>query len=299
MSVEKWIMYMRNPKTLFRALGAKGYLNFIPDSIYLSILYKLSTGKTLNLNNPKGFNEKLQWLKLNDRKPNYTKMVDKYEVRSIISEKIGEEYLFPLLGVWDSPEAISWEKLPNKFVLKCTHGSGTNIICQDKSKLNITEASEQLNKWLRVNWYWFGREWPYKNVKPRIIAEKFMIDDECGELRDYKIYTFMGKARIAFIATERSSGNMKADYFDKDFNHLNIRWGHPNADVCPQKPYNYERMFEIAEILAAGTRELRVDFFEVNKRLYVGELTFFDGSGLEFIEPPEWEGKLGSWIDLS
>lgn len=283
---------------IFRALGAKGYLNFIPDSVYLKILFRLSIGEKLNLKDPKTYNEKLQWMKINDRKPIYTKMVDKYEARSIIAEKIGEEYLIPLLGVWDSPDMIPWEELPNQFVLKCTHGSGTNIICQDKEKLDIATVNTQLKKWLKTNWYWFGREWPYKNVKPRIIAERFMIDDKLKELRDYKVYTFMGEAKIAFIASQRHTGRMKADYFDRNFNHLVFYWGHENAEVCPEKPKNYERMFEIAEILAEGIRELRVDFFEVNGKLYVGEMTFFDASGLEAIQPKDWDYKLGSWIDI-
>src|SRR5699024_8025398 len=184
---------LRNPKKIIRILGYKGMLNWIPDKTYLKLLYKLETGEMLNLDNTKSFNEKLQWLKLYDRKLNYSIFVDKHKVREFISKEIGEKYLIPIHGVYESTEDIPWNSLPNALVLKCTHGSRSNIICKDKAYLDINESKIKLQKWMNNNWFWFGREWPYKNLKPKLICEKFIGDDQLNRISlDFKFYCFNG-----------------------------------------------------------------------------------------------------------
>ena len=250
-----------------------------------------------NLKNPVTYNEKLQWLKLHDRKPIYTQMVDKYAVKAFVSARIGEEYIIPTLGVWDRFDDIDFDALPKQFVLKCTHDSGGLAICKDKAAFDIQAARKKLERSMSYDYFWHGREWPYKNVKHRIIAEKYMEDCETQELRDYKIYTFEGKAMFCMINQNRGI-DTRADYFDRQFNRLKLQWGYKPADVAPQKPRNFEKMFELAEMLCKGTHELRVDFYEVDGQVFFGELTFFDGSGFDAIEPHEWDVKLGSWLKI-
>ena len=273
----------------------------MPDEEYLKKCFKSCMGEDLHLDNPKTFNEKLQWLKLYDRKPEYTMMVDKYKVRDYIKETIGEEYLIPLLGVWDKAEDIDFDALPNQFVLKCNHNSGLGMyICKDKSKLTenqIKAIRKNLTKGLQQDYYLTGREWPYKNVPRKIIAEKYM-EDETGQLRDYKFYCFNGEPKIIMINSDREIGKTKADYFDMDFNWIDLKWGYEHALVKPSKPINFKKMKELAVVLSKNIPELRVDFYEVNNKIYFGELTFFDGSGFDKIEPKEWDKKIGDWIKL-
>lgn len=248
-------------------------------------------------NNPQTFNEKLQWLKLYDRNPVYTVMVDKIEAKRFVADKIGEEYIIPTLAVYDSAENIDINKLPDQFVLKCNHDSKSVCVCKDKKCFDIEKAKKFLGPRLKANGYWYGREWPYKNVVPRIFAEKYMEDAKVRELRDYKIYTFNGKAKFCMINTDRGT-DTRADYFDESYNWLDFTWGYSHADVKPEKPANYEKMFELAEKLANGTATLRVDFYEVNGQIYFGELTFFDASGFDKIIPESYDLKFGSWIKL-
>lgn len=269
----------------------------MPDRLYLSLMYYKHFHAFPDFQNPQTFNEKLQWLKLYDRRPEYTIMVDKYAVKMYVANKIGEEYIIPTLGVWDSFDEIDFDKLPDQFVLKCTHDSHSVIICKDRSKFDIDTARTRINSGLKRNFFYYGREWPYKNVLPRIIAEKYMEDAKVRELRDYKIYTFNGKAKFCMINTDRGT-NTRADYFDESYNWLDFTWGYPHADVKPEKPANYEKMFELAEKLAKGTATLRVDFYEVNGQVYFGELTFFDASGFDKIIPESYDLKFGSWIKL-
>lgn len=273
---------------------------FFPDAVYLKVLYRLKMGKSLNLENPQTFNEKLQWLKLYNRKPEYTEMVDKYTAKEYVAKIIGEEYIIPTLGVWNSVEDIDWEKLPNQFVLKCTHDSGGLVICKDKSKLDKNSAIQKLKKSLRNRYFYQGREWPYKNVKPRIIAEKYMEDEIWHELRDYKFFCFDGEMKLLFIATERQSENeeTKFDFFDSEFQHLDIQNGHPNASQPPAKPKTFDKMKFLAEQLSQNIPILRVDFYEVNGHVFFGELTFCHWGGMVPFEPEEWDYKLGSWIKL-
>lgn len=277
-----------------------GYLDFLSDRVFLKIRYWGSMKKFLNLDTPETFNEKIQWLKLNDRNPLYTKLVDKFEVKDYVANKIGAEYIISTLGVWNDFDEIDFSKLPNQFVLKCTHDSGGLVICTDKNKLDVEAARQKINKSLKYNYYLLGREWPYKDVKPRIIAEVYMEDSETKELRDYKFFCFNGKVKALFVASDRQVENeeTKFDFFDEHYNHLPFTNGHPNALKYPEKPVCFDKMKSLAEILSKGFPHVRVDFYEVNGKIYFGELTFSHWSGFAPFEPEEWDYTFGSWIDL-
>lgn len=272
---------------------------FVPDKAYLKIVYYLRLRKKLNLDNPQTFNEKLQWLKLYDRKPVYSIMVDKYEAKKYVSDMIGEEYIIPTLGVWDRFEDINFDELPESFVLKCTHDSGGLVIVNEKKDFDIKKAKKKINRSLKRNFYWKGREWPYKDVKPRIIAEKYMQDSIKGSLDDYKFFAFDGVVRALFIATERDKEEeTKFDFYDSEFKHLPFTNGHPNAEKEPEKPSTFAEMKSLAEKLSKGVPHLRVDFYEVDGKVYFGELTFSHWSGLMPFKPEEWDRTFGDWIVL-
>lgn len=276
----------------------KKLTRLLPDKTYISLKYFSHFKKFPNLKNPQTFNEKLQWLKLHDRNPEYIKMVDKYEVREYIKEKIGEEYLIPLLGVWDSFDEIDFDELPQQFVLKCTHNSGGLVICKDKGKLDIKEAKEKINASLKNNYYWEGREWPYKAVTPRIIAEKYMVDESGIELKDYKIFCFNGKPEYVEVDFNRHIEH-KLNPYDFDWNPLNFCDSSKNdysADI--KKPEKLEQMREIAKKLSAGIDYIRVDFYSINSKIYIGELTLYPGSGFIEFEPAEVDLKYGQLLKL-
>lgn len=298
--IKKANKYISNQEYRLRVNSKLGLYNNMDDKKFIEKMFKATMDYPLNLENPKSFNEKLQWLKLYDRNPLYTKLVDKYKVREYISEKIGEDYLIPLLGVWDDPEEIDFDSLPNKFVLKCNHNSGLGMcICTDKSKIDIKKVKNELKRGLAQNYYLNGREWPYKNVSRKIICEKYMTDETGKNLRDYKFYCFDGKPKIVGIYQDRNSDKeTTGDFFDMNFEWVDLRFGMPNALNKPQKPQKFQEMIKIAEILSEGMPEVRVDLYISNNKIYFGELTFFDGGGFDKIEPLEWDYKLGSWIKL-
>lgn len=288
-----------NKEICFSYLSKLGLFDKMPDERYLKLKYKNVFGRDLDLENPKTFNEKLQWLKLYNRKPEYTMMVDKYKVREYIAQTLREEYLIPLLGVWDDPDEIDFDALPDQFVLKCNHNSGLGMcICKDKSKLDIPKVKAELRKGLKQDYYLTGREWPYKDVPRKIVAEKYM-EDASGELRDYKFYCFNGVMKFVMINSDRNTPKpTRADYFDRNFNWLDFTWGYSHAEVQPQKPEQFEKMVAIAEKLAAGLPHIRIDLYECNGQIYFGELTFFDGGGFDKIEPVEWDYKIGDMLKL-
>ena len=226
-----------------------------------------------------------------------SELVDKYEVRKFIEERIGSEHLIPCLGVWNHFDEIDFNKLPNQFVLKCTHDSGGLIICKDKSTLDLKQARKKIEHCLKRNYFLNHREWPYKDVKPRIIAEEYTVDESGYELKDYKIFCFNGEPKAMFIATDRGT-DTKFDFFDTEFHHLPFTNGHPNADKEIKKPENFDEMLRIAGILSKGMPEVRVDLYNVNGKILFGEMTFFHWSGLMPFEPEEWDYKFGSWIEL-
>lgn len=272
----------------------------LSDKKFLQLKFRLFMGYPLDLEHPKTFNEKLQWLKLYDRKPEYARMVDKVDAKAYVANIIGEDHIIPTLGVYDNPEDIDFDSLPDQFVLKTTHDSGGVYICRDRDKLNRSEIIKKLRKRLKRNVFWYNREWPYKNIKPRIIAEQYMEDSKTHQLRDYKFFCFDGVMKALFIASERQEKGeeTKFDFFDADFRHLDIRNGHPNADEPPAKPETFEDMKKMAELLSENIPHLRVDFYEVNGKVYFGELTFSHWSGMVPFEPKKWDEIFGEWIKL-
>lgn len=283
----------------FHFLADLGLFKTLPDDEYLARLFRAIMGRPINLENPQTFNEKLQWLKLYDRKPEYTMMVDKYRVREYIAKTIGEEYLIPLLGVWEDPEDIDFGALPNQFVLKCNHNSGLGMcICKDKTKLDIEKVKRELRKGLAQDYYLTGREWCYKNVVRCVIAEDF-IQDRHGKLDDYKLMCFNGKVRCSFVCSDRfSPKGLHVTFFDRDWNVMPFERHYPSVKEGFAKPLQYEKMVELAEKLSQGIPFVRVDFYEVDGKIYFGELTFYPGSGFEEFTPEEWDYKLGEWIEL-
>lgn len=289
--------YIKHPKDFLIVLLIRS-ASIWPDKLYLQMLFRLRMGKKLNLKDPQTFNEKLQWLKLNDRNPEYTIMVDKIEAKKWVAKRIGENHIIPTLGVWDKAEDIDFNMLPNQFVLKTNHDSGGVVICNDKSKLDIKSVKTKLNKSLKTNYYISKREWPYKNVERKIFAEKFMVDESGYELKDYKLFCFNGEVKCLFIATDRDNKKeeTKFDFYDADFNHLPFTNGHPNATRIINKPKGFEQMKELACILSKGIPHLRVDFYDINGNIFFGELTFSHWSGMVPFTPEEWDFKLGEWI---
>lgn len=273
-------------------------LNWMPDKPYLQIFYYAEFGKFIDFKNPKTFNEKLNWLKLYYRRPDLITLVDKYEVKKYIADKIGEQYVIPTLGEWDKFEDINFNELPNQFVLKCTHDSGGLVVCKDKSKLNLKEVKAKIEKSLTNNYYLWTREWPYKGVKPRIIAEKYMEDQETGELRDYKFFCFNGEPKLMFVASERGLKNTKFDFYDMQFHHMNIVQHYPNSEYSIEKPEHFEKMVMLAEKLSAGFPHVRVDFYEANGQVYFGEMTFYHFGAIVPFETEEWDKKIGDWLVL-
>lgn len=270
------------------------------DKLYLSIQFKAYLGKWIDWEKPQTFNEKLQWLKLYNRKSEYTEMVDKFAVKQYVSNLIGDEYIIPTLGVYESFDEIVFENLPNQFVLKCTHDSGGLVICKDKASFDIIKARKKIEKSLKNNFYNKSKEWPYKNVLPRIIAEKYMEDESGYELKDYKFFCFDGIPKALFIAADRGVEikETKFNFYDMDFNLLPFTNGHPNSVVPIAKPQSFELMKELAAKLSKGIPQVRIDFYDIYGKVYFGEITFFHWSGLVPFRPEEWDYKFGKWINL-
>ena len=272
----------------------------IPDKIYLKWIYYLETGKHLNLEDPLRYNEKLIWLKIFYRDPLWTKLVDKYAVKELVSERVGEQYVALIYGKWDNAEDIEWDSLPNQFVLKTNHDSGNNgvFICRDKAKVDKAKWIKRINQSLSKDTSKAGREWPYKNVKRCVFAEQYL-EDATGELRDYKFFCFGGEVKYLFIATERQSGGeVKFDYFDADFNHLDLVQKHPMSGKKIEKPKMFEQMKELAAKLSKGLPEVRVDLYEVDGKIYFGEYTFFHHDAIVPFHPDKWDFIWGEQIVL-
>lgn len=290
---------MKTPRKMIKPLGDMNFFNWLDDKHYLKLLYFAETGRRLNLKNPSSFNEKLQWMKLYNRKSDYSIYVDKYKVRKYISEIIGEEYLIPMIGVYNSVDEIPWAELPSQFVLKCTHGSGCNVICKDKAELDISEVKRKLNNWMNKSWYWFGREWPYKNIRPCIICEKYMVDESSTELKDYKFMCFNGEPKIIQVMSGRSGGDYYLNHFDVDWNKVDIK--RKNLKERPgiiNKPDSLNEMIEISKKLSRNMPFSRIDLYNTNKGILFGEITFFPVSGFMNFEDEAVDELLGSWITL-
>lgn len=297
--MNKMIKYIKNPSNIIIYLMNKNFFNWMSDEQYLKIKYRLIMKKKLDLEKPQTYNEKLQWLKLNDRKNGYTKMVDKYEAKKYVASVIGEQYIIPTLGVWEKFKDINFEILPKQFVLKPTHTSGDVFICKDKNNIDYKKLKKKVNKWLKRKYYFLHREWPYKNVKPRIIAETYIENKEEIGLKDYKFMCFNGKVKCSFVCTNRNSKQgLSVDFFDLNWEKMPFTRHYPNSGEHIDKPINYNQMLQLAEKLAKNIPFVRVDFYEVNRKIYFGELTFYPGAGFEEFSPEKYDRVLGEWLDL-
>ena len=298
--MKKPIFYIKNPlrtlAAIFMRIGA-----WLPDKQYLQILYLLRIGKVLHLNNPKTYNEKMQWLKLYNRKPEYTMMADKFAVKDYVSKIIGEEYIIKTFGVWERPEDIDWDMLPQQFVLKTTHGSGADgvIICKDKKTFNRIAAVRRLRKAMKKDVYRKFREWPYKNVRKRIIAEQFITGDEGKDLADYKLFCFDGVPRIVLICDNRfTKTGLTLDCYTIEWEHLDMQWaGYDNFGVQP-RPEKLDEMLSLARKLSKGHAHIRCDFYVTGEHIYFGELTFFTTGGFTKILPKHYDELWGDYISL-
>lgn len=270
----------------------------VSDEFYLKHFFKAHQGYDLDLQNPVSYNEKIQWLKLYDRKEIYTTLSDKYQVRQYVEEKIGAQYLIPLLGVWDSAEDVKIEELPDRFVLKCNHDSGSVAICKDKNTFCAKKQLKKLSKALKRNYYWKSREYNYYHIIRKIIAEEYIADTGTDELTDYKLFCFDGKVYFTQIDTGRFTNHIR-NFYDKDWNFIDVSYG------CKNDPHNimpvpefYGEMKRLAEILSEGMPHVRVDFYYSNGHIYFGELTFHHGGGVMKIDPKEYDYKWGKLINI-
>lgn len=292
---------MINPKIRFCYLSRLGLLKWMGDEKYIKKEYYFNTNKELDLSCPRTFNEKLQWLKLYDRKDIYTTMVDKAEVKKYVANIIGEEYIIPTIGIYDRFDEIDFNKLPSQFVIKCTHDSGGIVICKNKATLDIVATRKKINKFLKRKYYYVHREWPYKNVKPRIIVEKYMEDGDSKTMRDYKFFCFNGKPKIMYLSEGlENHKTAKMSFYDMDMKATDCsRSDYTPLDYIPEKPKNFEKMKEFSGILSRDIPHLRVDWYEINGKLYFGELTFTTCAGYVPFGDYGWDRKLGDLIDLN
>lgn len=286
---------LNNPRILLVHLFQKAPFKFvISDKAFVKLFYHTYIGKKLDLLNPKGFNEKLQWLKLYDRKDEYSDLTDKLKVRDYVADKIGKEHLVPLLGVWDSAEQITIDKLPEKFVLKCNHDSASVVICTDKKTFNIKKAKKKLSKALRTDYYYIGREYNYHNIERKIIAEQYLSNESDGGLTDYKFFCFDGEPKFIQIDTGRFSDHIR-NFYTMEWEYIDVSYGKPNSpNAIIPKPEGFSEMVEYAKVLSKGFTHVRVDFYYTNNQVYFGELTFHHGGGAMVIKPERYDELWGS-----
>ena len=298
------LLKVRDRKKIGKAIAlnisSSNFFHLLSDKTYIELLYRCYFGKRLDLNNPLTFNEKQQWIKLYDRKDVYTKMVDKHLAKLYAAEKIGKEYVIKPYGVWSNFQDIDFDKLPNQFVIKCTHDSGSIVICKNKAELDVKKAKEKIERGLTTNPFYYGREWPYKNVVPKIIIEELLVDKKTGDLKDYKFFCFNGNVRCFKIDFGRFV-NHRANYYDRNCKLLPFGEDEcpPDESVCLDFPKEINDMIYLAEKLAEGTKFLRVDFYNVDGKIYFGEMTFFPASGFGTFTDAKWDRILGNWINLN
>lgn len=296
---KKIFKIVKNPNLVVVYFGSRGHFRWIPDETYVSILHKARMNEKLNLDKPSSYNEKLQWLKLYDRRPCYKNMTDKYQVRKFIASKIGANYLIPLLGMWEKFEDIDFSMLPESFVLKCTHDSGSTVICKNGEGINYKKLRKHFSKKLKFDYYYGSREWNYHDIHPRIIAEKYMVDESGSELKDYKIFTFGGKARLIQVDYGRFTNHMR-NFYTTEWQYLNVTCKVPTDPMHKiSKPRKLDEMIRLAEILSEGIPHVRVDFYIINDNIYFGELTFHHSGGQETFLPKSFENEMGSWISTT
>ena len=274
-------------------------LNILPDLLFIKLRYLRKTRKRLNLKNPVLYDEKLQWHKLYNRQPHYPGLVDKYEVRNYVIKTIGEKYLIPNYGVWNSFDEIPFDELPEQFVLKCTHDCGSVRIIKDKNSADMKKKRKFFRRRLAYNWYWHGREWVYKDIKPRIIAEKFMVDESGDDLKDYKIFCFNGEPKVIAVYFNRRTKEKGRNCYTPQWEYLPFSSKFKtNPNFIIEKPSCLEEMLELARKLSADKIQVRVDLYVINEKIYFGELTFHNASGFSRFDPPEWNKTFGDWMVL-
>ena len=282
----------------FRIYLIEKLTRFYSDRRYLEKMFPLQVGYPLYLDDPQSFNEKIQWLKLYDRKDIYTKMVDKSEAKKYVASIIGEEYINPTIYLYDSIEDVDFGKLPNQFVLKCTHDSGGIVICEDKAIFDEAAALKKLDFFLHRNYFGYNREWPYKNVKPRILAERYLVDESGWQLKDYKVFCFNGEPKFIEVDYDRYVEH-KLNVYDLDWNYIDFYMtSHNDPNVMIEKPKKLELMLELYRKISKDIKFLRVDFYSIGDKLYFGELTFHPGSGFIDFYPKEYDWKLGKMLNL-
>ncbi len=292
--------YIRHPKDILIGLLHRATC-LLPDALYLRLMFRLKMGYRLDLKNPRTFNEKLQWLKLHDRNPDYTRLVDKIAVKEYVAGVLGEEVIIPTLGVWEHFDDIDFDTLPEQFVLKTNHSGGSTgvAICSDRASFDFATARRMLEASLRRNTYTTTKEWPYKGVRPRILAEKYM-GDTSAELVEYKFWCFDGRVADVFICEGRfSAEGVFFNHYDRDWKRLYFSQDGPCNDVVRPRPKLFDRMLEYAERLAAGYPHVRIDLYSDEAGVYFGEITFFDSSGYGRFDPPAWDLRYGELIDLT
>lgn len=279
-------------------LVAKGIFDFLEDEPYLKLVYWAELDKKLNLVSPNTFNEKLNWKKINDRKKNYTTMADKFEVKKYVSDRVGEQYLIPVYGIWNTFDEIDFAALPNEFVLKTTHDSGGVVICTNKAEFDLNQARKIINQHLKRNYFKWRREWPYKDIQPRIIAEKFVKDDNFENLPVYKFFCFHGVPKIVQSIQNDKQSNETIDYFDMEWNLLDLKQNFPNSKEPLEKPRKLEEMVELAATLSKDMDFIRVDLYIINEEIKFSEFTFYSDAGINAFTPESWDDTLGSWLSL-
>lgn len=304
-NMKKIINYILHPSQIkkrhfIRKMYGK-YGQSLSDEEYISKIYKFRTGKSLNLENPSSFNEKMYWLKLNDRKPFYTLLCDKIEVKKIIEKELGPEYIVPTIDTWDSSDDIDFEKLPNKFVLKCNHDSGSVIVCRDKSKLNIKKTRKAINKCLKTDYFLKTREWPYKNINRKVFAEQYVESEDGTSMVDYKFFCFNGEPKFLYVSQGLENHQTASiSFFDLDGNRLPFKRSDFKAIEHFEKPSNFEEMKKIAKTLAklSQSKHVRIDLYSINNRIYFSEFTFFTCGGCIPFEPASADDEIGKMLKL-
>lgn len=269
--------------------------HFISDRWYISYIYKKRTGKRLNLASPITYNEKLQYKKLYDRNPLYTVLADKYQVRKYVKARAGEKYLIPLLGVWKNEKQIKWDVLPEQFVIKCNHDSGSVFICADRQKFDIDACKKQIHRALRKNYFWPGREWAYKNIRRYVVAEKY-IEESGHELRDYKFFCFHGRAEFIQVDINRHTDHTR-NIYTREWELLDVSIEYPRSSQNVERPQNLQEMIRVAEKLSRGLNDVRVDLYNAAGRIYFGEITLYHGCGTERIEPEGFNVIMGRLME--
>lgn len=291
--------YLKHPNEALMGIVTK-YCGWIKsDKFIVKCLYRLAKGKRLNLENPQTFVEKIQWLKLYDRNPLYTTLVDKHLVKDYVAKILGDEYIIPTLGVYSHAEDIDWDKLPDQFVLKANHDSGSVIVCKDKKKLDKHKAIKKLNIALKKDSYKPYREWAYKNVNRCIIAEQYLEDESRSELKDYKIFCFNGVPKFIELDYSRFISGHKRIIYTTEWQRMDVEYNKPTEkDQDFSRPESLEKMVEAARILSKDFPFVRADFYDVNGHLYFGELTFYPAGGFIWFKPESFDLEMGSWLNL-